>query len=123
MKMTFRALLFVLCLNLSVLIVEATMGPLSIPTTLDTGQAIESMNATEVVDSWSWTEDQGLYGDVQFGLLTFWNTAKTIVMGFPTLLSTAGVPSILSSSLTVIWSFIWVTFVVEVLTGRNITGE
>ena len=122
MKTTYMALFFVLCINVGVLIIENTVSPTTIITTMNSTQAQSAYNASEVVETWVWTSGQGLYGDVQAGLMFLWNTAKTLVLGFPDLISSMGSTSILTTGLYAIWGFIWVIFIIEVISGRDITG-
>ncbi|RLG76810.1 MAG: hypothetical protein DRO12_03750 [Thermoprotei archaeon] len=123
MKTSYRALLFVLCLNLGVLLVNGVSSiPGGPPTSLNTTQLSKSMNSTRLVEGWNWGGGN-LFGDIAGGLIMFYNTFRILILGFPDLLSAMSVPAPVSTALYVLWGFIWTVFVVEFISGRSVTGE
>ena len=82
-------------------------------------QMNEALNATELVDSWDWT-DEGMFGDVIAGLRFFWNIGGAFIDGFPALLSAMEVPSLIVDPLEIIWKFMMVIWVVSFISGREI---
>lgn len=120
-KASYKALLFVLCINLGVLLVEENIAPTQVITSINTTQALDGYNVSTWVDTWSYSESEGLYGDVQSGVLFLWNTGETIVAGLPNLMTSMGAPSPLVLAVQVIWGFTWIVFIVELISGRNIT--
>ena len=81
----------------------------------------DKMNATMLVDSWTW-EEQGLYGDVIAGLLFFWNSNLPIIEGFTSMLQNFGTPDYIVNMIKIPYRFLWVSFIVAFISGRNING-
>ena len=79
------------------------------------------MNATGIVEAWDWGGGTVL-GDVVSALRFFWNLFRYIILGFPTLLSSMGIPDQLVNALNIHWSAYWVIIVVWMIGGRDIEG-
>jgi len=121
----YKAMFFMLCLNVMTYFVNG-LGILpqrQVLTPFNSTNIIGGWNATEPVTSWNWLEDQGLFGDVQSGLLFFWNFNIPFIESFFGLLQAVGTPTILITVLRIPWRFLWLSFVVEFISGRRLTGE
>jgi len=87
-------------------------------------QVGEQFNATATVQGWGgWLTTLYIIGDIVGGLQMLWNAIYVMVVGFPSLLSNLGVPSIVVWPLYGLWSFVYFIFVIEWISGRYITGE
>ena len=126
MKIAYQALLFILALNLTTWVVQqidvipiAGVEPIIEPT-----EVPEQFNPTATVQGWGgWLTTLYIIGDIVGGLQMLWNAIYVLVVGFPSLLSNLGVPSIVVYPLYALWSFVYFIFVIEWISGRYITGE
>jgi len=122
MKLAWKLLFYVLCVNAGIYMVSELLD-ISVSLTPYNIEQIEgAYNATEIVDSWEYG-DSGLYGDVQAGLNFFWSKSGVLINGVFILLGNMGAPAEITFPLQAIWAMLWFTFVIEIITGRNITGS
>ena len=115
-------LFYIMCINMGIIMISGLLDISVSMTPYDTEQIEGAYNATEIVDSWEYGET-GLYGDVQAGLNFFWSKSGVLINGVFILLGNMGVPIEITFPLQAIWAMLWFTFVIEIITGRNITGS
>ncbi len=78
----------------------------------------ENLDANATLTSYSWDI---AYSDFVTGTLKFIGVVWGLVVGFPTLLTSSGVPSFIADPLYVIWLFIWFgTVLMYWIGGRDI---
>ena len=122
MKLAWKMLFYIMCINMGIIMISGLLDISVSMTPYDTEQIEGAYNATEIVDSWEYGET-GLYGDVQAGLNFFWSKSGVLINGVFILLGNMGVPVEITFPLQAIWAMLWFTFVIEIITGRNITGS
>ena len=77
-----------------------------------------AFNATEIVDSWGWEDNQ--FYDIGTALVSFWFRTVPIVEEFPHMLAAYGVPAFIYVPIHTIWRFLWVTAVsLGIIGGRQ----
>lgn len=143
MKTQFTFLIIIFCLNLSILITVnakqsdgvtplipglAYSQPLN--ATGDISDYEERLNATELIEGWSGTQDVDYsnIGDSFSGLSDFWNTFRFLIDGLGALLDYIG--SMFTSGLSAFNLISWgirgvsavmfVTLVIEFISGREL---
>lgn len=117
MKVTYYALIFMLCLNGATMLLNGLeiVGVPIDPWNPD--QVESSMNATEVVESLDWFERT--FYDVGAGLGFFWSLNVPVIESFTGTLQAYGCPGLILNPIRLIWRFIWVGFVICFISGRN----
>lgn len=122
MRLAWRLLFFMLCLNIGTWMVSETLGFSVGVTQADVAQLEETFDADKIVETWNWPGTGSLIGDIGSGLRFFWGICQNLVMGFPLLLGAWGTPPLIVSALVVLWSFIWVSFIIDFISGRRMMG-
>ena len=116
-----KALLFILCLNIaSWMIVQGGLAR----------SGIEPLNVTEKAREMNETLrplQNPSPGDIFIGYLvmgwnTFFNVLGWLIFGFPMLLASFNVPTLIYAPLIIIWTVIIVLFFIEFVSGRSTTG-
>ena len=117
MKVTYYILFVMLGVNVMTLMLQGVgIQPIEV-SPYNITEASKDFNATNIVEAWQW-EEKSFY-DVGSGLKFTWNIISTLVIGFPLMLSSMGIPSFIVYPLSAIWGFIWVGFVISFLSGRE----
>jgi len=117
LKLTYYLVAAMMCINVSVLIMQA-WGLTPIPmTAFNSTKFGEGMNATEVVKSWDW-EKKDFY-DVGAGLGILWNTHVPVIEAGLEFFADIGTPEQVLLPITALWRFIMVGFVICFLSGRD----
>ncbi len=123
MRLAWKLLFFMLCLNLGTMIVSSLLGVGIGLNQEDLDQFEEAFDADKIVDTWNWGGTGSLVGDIGSGLRFFWGAVQKLVIGFPLLLSVLGVPPIIVTTFTVLWGFIWLSFIIDFISGRRMMGD
>lgn len=124
MKMAFRAVFFLLCINAACLIIElADASYLQ-------GGPITPMNQTQAI---SVNDIQGfiqsgdsanpVFYDLQVSLWMIWKIAGTIIAGFPLMVSDLGAPPAIVYPLYMLFISAWGVLILEMRAGRDITDD
>ena len=116
MKLAWKCLIFGLCVNLAVTVVVETLG---VSPAL-TEETKDMQDPSDIVDTWNWGGTGSLVGDISSGLRFFWNINVPIIEGILQLMANMNCPLVLLDPVRLIWRFIWITFVVEFISGRQI---
>ena len=116
MRLAWRVLFFGLCVNLAVTVITTTLG---VSPGL-TEEIKDMQDPGDIVDTWNWGGTGSLVGDISSGLRFFWNINAPFIEDFPKLLASMGCPPVVLDPLKLMWRFIWITFVVEFISGRHI---
>ena len=116
MKLAWRALLFGLCVNLAVTMIVSVFEVSPALTEATKGM----QDPSDIVDTWNWGGTGSLVGDIGSGLRFFWNINMPIIEDMLELLANMNCPTVLLDPIKLIWRFIWITFVVEFISGRQI---
>lgn len=124
MKMAFRAVFFLLCINAACLIIElADLGYLY-------GGPITPMNATQAIsvsdiEGFIQTGDTAnpIFYDLQVSLWMMWKIGGTIVVGFPMILGDLGAPPALIYPLYMLFISAWGVLILELRAGRDVTDD
>lgn len=106
-KSAMYMLVGMLCVNAwSMMLYSVGIGPMKPEPGYDqdTMEANLDLNATLTQYSWDVA-----YSDFVFGLLRWMGVVWGLIAGFPTLMSSSGVPSFIVDPLYVIWTFMWFT--------------
>ena len=116
MKLAWKALFFGLCVNLAVTLMVNTLG---------VGPALTEANKdmqdpSDIVDTWNWGGTGSLVGDIGSGLRFFWNLNVPFIEDMLQLMANMNCPLVLMDPIRFIWRFIWNSFVVEFISGRQI---
>ena len=116
MNLAWRALLFGLCVNVSLSMVCAILGvsPALSQTELD------MKDPSELVNTWNWGGTGSLVGDIGSGLKFFWDINVPFIEGIIILAKNMGCPMAVLDPIKIIWRFFWNTFIIEMITGRRI---
>ena len=116
MKLAWKCLIFGLCVNLAVTVVVETFG---VSPAL-TEETKDMQDPSSIVDTWNWGGTGSLVGDISSGLRFFWNINVPIIEGMLQLMANMNCPLVLMDPVRLIWRFIWITFVIEFISGRQI---
>jgi len=124
MKIAYKALIFVLCLNMGIWINQQLDLDYRGTTTVTPTELTQQFNATREITSWGgWTTTVAIIGDMVSGINMLWTTAQTFVIGFPFFLYDLGAPATVVLPVGALWSLIWVVFVWEFISGRIISRD
>lgn len=116
MKLAWNCLIYGLCVNLALGLLFATLG---VSPAL-TEQGKDMKDPSEIVDTWNWGGTGSFIGDISSGLRFFWDINVPLIESIFTLAKNMGCPLVVLDPLKVIWRFIWITFVIEMISGRHI---
>lgn len=106
-----------MCLNAFVLIM-VSWGITPVPMTAFNVTNIEdSLNATEILGSWDWSEKE--FYDIGSGIGFLWNRNVPIIESALGFLSNIGTPIQIIGPLRGIWRFFWVGFILSFISGRD----
>ena len=119
MNRAYRAFFFGLCANLAIGMISAILGisPALISTNIE--QTEEAYNATDIVQTWNWGGTGSLVGDINSGLRFFWDINVPLIEGLIILAKNLGCPLYILDPIKVIWRFLWISFIIEFITGRR----
>jgi len=123
MKLAWRLLFFVLCLNMGTWMVSQILGFGMGVTQTDVEQFEDAFDPDAIVDTWNWPGTGSLIGDIGSGLRFFWGMCGNLILGFPLLLNSMGVPTIIVSAIGVLWTFIWASFIIDFISGRRMMSD
>ena len=124
MKIAYKGLIFMICLNMSVYLNQQMGYDFRGTTSVTPTELTDQFNPTTQVTSWGgWFTTVAIVGDIVSGLQMVWTTIQTFVVGFPVFLSDLGAPTEIVNVLYAIWSFIWVVFVWEFISGRIMSRD
>ena len=117
-----KALIFILCLNVaSWIIAEGNLTRAGV-IPINVTQKAQEINAT-IPYSQNPTTTDVLVGFLKMGWNIIVNGLMWIAFGFPRLLMLYNAPLLVYSPLMLIWAVITLMFVIEFLSGRNVTGD
>ena len=118
-RSSFYILVVMLGVNaFSMMMTEAGIGVVGIQPAFNATAMEQNLDANATLSHYSWTTIA--YSDFIFGVLTFVGVAWGLVAGFPSLLTSAGVPSFITTPLYIVWLFItFVTFILGVVGGQD----
>jgi len=120
-KSFYRIFLFMLSLNLAAwMLQQAGVAALM---TGSPELLAQGWNATEIVETWSWPGTGSIVGDVMSGLRFLWTRNVPLLESMLAVLSAAGCPAVILEPLRALWRFLCFIFVIEFISGRNVTGE
>ena len=124
MKYAYKALLFMLCVNMSVYLNRAMGFDYRGTTALSPVEVAEQFDPTAQRIGWGgWYTTIAIVGDIVAGLEMTWRTIQTFVIGFPQMLYDLGAPTEIVVVMYALWSFNWSVFVWEFISGRIITRD
>ena len=120
------AVIFIICLNLASWMVvngdlisnpgftstlNVTAKTQELNSTLPSTESLNPANQITLIVGYIWTG---------FGI--FLNLVSWVAFGFPMLMTTFGVPTLVALPLGLLWTFIFGVFLVEFLSGRSTSG-
>ena len=77
-----------------------------------------AFNATELVDSWGWSDNP--FYDIATGLIAFWFATVPVIGSFPYMLAVYGCPMFIYVPIHTIWRFMWLAAVaLGIIAGRQ----
>lgn len=140
MKIGFKAVLFLLILNL----VSTMVYAIQIPGTTYTGilyggsqanatEYAEEFNTTTLLDRWTATPFSGIpiFGDIFSGIMLLFNAIRSIIVGFPDLINsiaysivdTTARNAVLTVNYVIYAVFAFITFLwmFQLITGRKVS--
>ncbi len=119
MKIAFRIVMFILCLNIaSTIISSAGLLPEGSPM----GGGYSGVTYSQI-EGFMTMESTNTFYDYARGMATLWSLVSGVVAGFPTMLINLGAPSLLVGGVYTLFLFIWGVFVFELWTGREVTED
>ena len=138
MKVQFKILLFIVCLNLATgMVIELSLPGTEYVTPSNPSNRTEyeeHFNATETVEGWQATPFSGIpvVGDIFSGLQMFWRCMQYLIAGFPLFLVWIGDSFIIDASarlaydvivgvLIGIQAILMTVFALEYISGRYMT--
>lgn len=138
MKLQFRILMFIVCLNLAtgLAIALALPGTEYVQATVpeDMGDYEEHFNATEIANKWSANPLSGIpvIGDIFSGFYFLWQNIEYLLDGFPMLLTWIGDTyitdasaqtsfQIIAMALRAVYAILMSVVLVEFISGRYFT--
>jgi len=117
MKVSWYALMFILCLNSMTGLLHA-MGIRPAPLTpYNITELEDTMNATDIVEGWD-PSQQSFY-DIGGGLLRIWNINVPLIESALALAMNLGAPAEFIAVIRVPWRFVWMGWVIAFLSGRD----
>lgn len=116
MRLAWKVLFFGLCVNLAITVITATLGVS--PALIEENKDMQ--DPSDLVGTWNWGGTGSLVGDIGSGLRFFWNINVPFIEGVLLLLANMDCPAPILDPIRLAWRFIWVTFVVEFISGRHI---
>lgn len=118
-RSSFYILVVMLGVNaFSMMMTEAGLGTVGVQPAFNVTAMEQNLDANATLSDYSWTTV--FYSDFIFGVLTFLGIAWGLVAGFPTLLSSAGVPTFITTPFYIVWLFItFTTFILGVVGGQD----
>lgn len=121
MKIAYKVIFFVLCLNFSTLIVQGyQIPPYTQPITpLNTTQAMNATDLGNLIEAGDTANP--IFYDLQVALWGLWKIARTVVIGFPDAMNELQVPTLLGTALYGLFVIAWATLIIEIRSGRDIT--
>lgn len=114
-----RGIFFMLSLNLFIYLMGESGIPITAPTPIDPLDMESKYNATAIVNSWGWSETQQFY-DIGSALQFVINGVRTLLIGFPDMLTAIGVPTAVSNAVYIMWLFLMMVFVWAFIKGSDI---
>ena len=101
-------LIVMLCVNAwSMMLYSVAIGPVKPEPSMNQTEWESNTDLNSTLSSYSWGEVA--YSDFVFGLLTWLGVVWGLIAGFPTLMSSAGVPDFIVDPLYLVWGFMWFT--------------
>lgn len=123
MKIAFKAVFFILCLNFATVFVQdptLNIPPYTTPITpLNTTAATNATDLGNLISAGDTANP--IFYDLQVALWGLWKIAETVVVGFPSAMAALGVPTVLSTALYGIFVVVWAVLIIEIRSGRDIT--
>ena len=118
-RSTFYILVVMLGINaFSMMMTEAGIGVVGIQPAFNVTAMEENLDTQAHLSDYAWTTV--FYADFIKGVITFIDVCWGLVAGFPSLLSSAGVPTFITTPLYIVWLFItFVTFILGVVGGQD----
>jgi len=124
MKIAYKGLIFMICLNMSVYLNQQLGYDFRGTTSVTPSELTDQFNPSTQVTSWGgWFTTVAIVGDIVSQLQMMWTVIETFVVGFPNFMSDLGAPLAIVLVLKVLWYFIWSVFVWEVIGGRIISRD
>ncbi|MCK4266822.1 MAG: hypothetical protein KAX31_06040 [Thermoplasmata archaeon] len=108
--------LFGVCVNIALAIVAGSLGI----TGILISNSFTAPDPDKIVDTWNWGGTGSLVGDIGSGLKFLWNLVGIFVKGLFPLMRAMGCPSIIADPLEMLWYIIWISKIIEIITGRRI---
>jgi len=103
------------CDAVSIMMTEVGM---TVVTPLNTTITEGAFNATELVDSWGWSDNP--FYDIATGLIAFWFATVPVIESFPYMLAVYGCPAFIYIPIHTIWRFMWLAAVaLGIIAGRQ----
>ena len=116
MRLAWNVLLFGICVNAALPMICAILGVS--PALASTNNAM--MDPDQIADTWNWGGTGSLVGDVASGFRFFWDINVPFIESILILAKNFGCPTSILDPITLIWRFIWNSFLIEFITGRRI---
>jgi len=117
LKITYYALAAMMCLNAFVLIMHS-WGITPVPlTAFNTTHSDVALNATEILESWDWSEKE--FYDIGSGIGFLWTRNVPIIESALGFMANIGTPTQIIEPLRYIWRFFWVGFLLSFISGRD----
>ena len=116
MRLAWKALFYGLCVNLVLPMITAVLGV----TPALVGKTQDMQDPSDMVGSWNWGGTGSLVGDIYSGLHFFWSINVPFIEGALQLLTNFDCPIEILDIIRLLWRFIWISFVVEFISGRHI---
>ena len=108
--------LFGVCVNIALAIVAGTLGV----TGILVADSFSMPDPDKIVDTWNYSGTGNLIGDIGSGLKFLWNMIGIFVKGLFPLMRALGCPDVIATPLEMLWYIIWISKIIEIITGRRI---
>lgn len=124
MKMAFRAVFFLLCINAACLIIELSAmdylvgGPI---TPMNASQAISVSDIEGFISAGDAANP--VFYDLQISLWMIFKIAGTVIVGFPIILGDMGVPTSIVVPTYMLFLAAWGVLILELRSGRDVTDD
>ncbi|GAG60756.1 unnamed protein product [marine sediment metagenome] len=91
---------------------------MTVMTPYNTTQWDAAFNATEIVESWGWQENN--FYDIATGLISFWYAVRKLIEGVPMMLEAVGVPAFIYGPIYTVYRLLWVIAIaLGIIAGRQ----
>ena len=108
--------LYGVCVNIALAIIAGSLGI----TGILVADSFTTPDPDKIIDTWNWGGTGSLVGDIGSGLKFLWNLIGVFVKGLFPLMRSLGCPELIATPLELLWYIIWISKIIEIITGRRI---